>query len=42
MKPALQKIANAKLEISDEARDYGLEPLSNLISPSEEAKTLLN
>ena len=42
MKPVLQKIAAAHLEVSDEAREYGQEPLENLVSPSEAAKTALN
>lgn len=42
MKETLQTIASANLEISEEARDYGLEPLKNMVSPSEEAKAILN
>ncbi|MBK9294263.1 MAG: hypothetical protein IPM57_07440 [Oligoflexia bacterium] len=40
-KPQLEKVVKADIEISDEARNFGREPLKNLISPSLEAKASL-
>lgn len=41
MGATLQKIATADIEISDDARAYGREPLKTLVSPSDEAKVAL-
>lgn len=40
-KSMLEKISKAEIEISEEARIWGREPLKNLISPSAEAKAAL-
>lgn len=40
-KAVLKKIADSKIEVSQEAREYGREPLKNFISPSEQASIAL-
>lgn len=41
MKATLEKVASAQIEISDEAREFGREPLERMVSPSEEAQLAL-